>query len=117
MSYRHLTMDERNVIYRMQLQGYTPAEIARCLGRIMNATCPLVHAETGRRRLKAESERQAEDQYLFPIHKVNVEFRAHLVLVSGMDDQTGNDQYSNAQSRGSKVGSTHCGLLVSICYL
>ncbi len=26
MSYRHLTMDERNVIYRMQLQGYTPAE-------------------------------------------------------------------------------------------
>ena len=33
MSYRHLTMDERNVIYRMQLQGYTPAEIARCLGR------------------------------------------------------------------------------------
>jgi len=26
-------MDERNVIYRMQLQGYPPAEIARCLGR------------------------------------------------------------------------------------
>ncbi|RPJ37821.1 MAG: IS30 family transposase, partial [Planctomycetaceae bacterium] len=33
MSYHHLTMDERNVIYRMQLQGYPPAEIARCLGR------------------------------------------------------------------------------------
>jgi hypothetical protein len=25
-------MDERNVIYRMQWQGYTQAEIARCLG-------------------------------------------------------------------------------------
>lgn len=32
MSYRHLTMDERNVIYRMQWQGYSDAEIARCLG-------------------------------------------------------------------------------------
>jgi len=26
-------MDERNVIYRMQFQGYCAAEIARCLGR------------------------------------------------------------------------------------
>lgn len=33
MSYRHLTMDERNVIYRMRFQGYGDAEIARCLGR------------------------------------------------------------------------------------
>jgi len=33
MSYNHLTMDERNVIYRMQWQGYSDAEIARCLGR------------------------------------------------------------------------------------
>ena len=33
MSYSHLTMDERNVIYRMQWQGYSKAEIARCLGR------------------------------------------------------------------------------------
>ena len=33
MSYHHLTMDERNVIYRMQFQGYRQAEIARCLGR------------------------------------------------------------------------------------
>jgi IS30 family transposase len=33
MSYSHLTMDERNVIYRMQFQGYPDAEIARCLGR------------------------------------------------------------------------------------
>jgi len=33
MSYHHLTMDERNVIYRMQSQGYRPAEIARCLDR------------------------------------------------------------------------------------
>ncbi len=33
MSYHHLTMDERNVIYRMQYQGYPQAEIARCLGR------------------------------------------------------------------------------------
>lgn len=32
MSYRHLTRDERNVIYRMQFQGYSDAEIARCLG-------------------------------------------------------------------------------------
>jgi IS30 family transposase len=33
MSYNHLTMDERNVIYSMQWQGYSDAEIARCLGR------------------------------------------------------------------------------------
>jgi IS30 family transposase len=33
MSYNHLTMNERNVIYRMQWQGYSNAEIARCLGR------------------------------------------------------------------------------------
>ncbi len=33
MSYRHLSMDERNVIYQMRLQGYRDAEIARCLGR------------------------------------------------------------------------------------
>ncbi len=33
MSYSHLTMDERNVICRMQFQGYRQAEIARCLGR------------------------------------------------------------------------------------
>jgi IS30 family transposase len=33
MSYQHLTMDERNVIYRMGFQGYKDAEIARCLGR------------------------------------------------------------------------------------
>jgi len=33
MSYHHLTMDERNVIYRMEYQGYGQAEIARCLGR------------------------------------------------------------------------------------
>ena len=32
MSYSHLTMDERNVIYRMRFQGYSNAEIARCLG-------------------------------------------------------------------------------------
>ena len=33
MSYHHLTMDERNVIYRMLWQGYDQAEMARCLGR------------------------------------------------------------------------------------
>ncbi len=33
MSYNHLTMNERNVIYRMQWQGYSDAEIARCTGR------------------------------------------------------------------------------------
>jgi len=33
MSYHHLTRDERNVIYRMRWEGYTQAEIARCLGR------------------------------------------------------------------------------------
>ncbi len=32
MSYCHLTMDERNVIYRMRFQGYPDAEIARCIG-------------------------------------------------------------------------------------
>jgi IS30 family transposase len=33
MSYHHLTMDERNVLFVMQVQGYCSAEIARCLGR------------------------------------------------------------------------------------
>ncbi len=33
MSYTHLTMDERNVIYRMRFLGHSQAEIARCLGR------------------------------------------------------------------------------------
>ena len=33
MSYTHLTIEERNVIYRMRFQGYAEAEIARCLGR------------------------------------------------------------------------------------
>jgi transposase, IS30 family len=33
MSYYHLTREEREVIYRMQFQGYKLAEIARCLGR------------------------------------------------------------------------------------
>ncbi len=33
MSYHHLTMDERNVIYRMHWLGHNDAEIARCLGR------------------------------------------------------------------------------------
>jgi IS30 family transposase len=33
MSYSHLTMDERNVIYRMRWLGHCDAEIARCLGR------------------------------------------------------------------------------------
>jgi len=32
MSYSHLTMDQRNVIYRMRFQGYSNAEIARCVG-------------------------------------------------------------------------------------
>ena len=32
MSYSHLTMDQRNVIYRMRFQGYCDAEIARCIG-------------------------------------------------------------------------------------
>ena len=33
MSYNHLTMEERNVIYRMHWLGHSDAEIARCLGR------------------------------------------------------------------------------------
>ncbi len=33
MSYQHLTMDERNVIWRMKLLGHTQAETAGCLGR------------------------------------------------------------------------------------
>lgn len=32
MSYRHLTRDERNVIYRMRFLDHSDAEIARCLG-------------------------------------------------------------------------------------
>ena len=33
MSYRHLTMNERNVIWRMKLLDKNNAEIVRCLGR------------------------------------------------------------------------------------
>ena len=33
MAYQHLTMDERNVIWRMRLLGKDQAEMARCLGR------------------------------------------------------------------------------------
>lgn len=33
MSYKHLTLDERNVIYRMRFLGRSQAEIACCLGR------------------------------------------------------------------------------------
>jgi len=33
MSYHHLTMEERNVIYRMRFLGHSDAEIAHCLGR------------------------------------------------------------------------------------
>jgi len=33
MSYRHLRMEERNVIWRMSLLGKSRAETARCLGR------------------------------------------------------------------------------------
>ncbi len=32
MSYYHLTMEDRNVIYRMRFRKYSYAEIARCLG-------------------------------------------------------------------------------------
>jgi len=33
MSYSHLTVEERNVLYKMLWMGYPQAEIARCLGR------------------------------------------------------------------------------------
>jgi IS30 family transposase len=33
MSYQHLTMDERNVIFRMKILGHGQAETARCRGR------------------------------------------------------------------------------------
>ena len=33
MSYKHLTIEERNIIYRMQWQGYKNSKIACCLGR------------------------------------------------------------------------------------
>ena len=33
MSYKHLSLDERNVIYRMSFLGNSEAQIARCLGR------------------------------------------------------------------------------------
>ena len=32
MSYNHLSVDERNVIYQMRFLGHSDAEIARCLG-------------------------------------------------------------------------------------
>ena len=51
MSYHHLTMDERNVIYRMQWQGYSNAEIARCLGRhrsTIGRECRRNHSYEGR---------------------------------------------------------------------
>ncbi len=52
MSYHHLTMDERNVIYRMQFQGYRQTEIARCPGR---------HRSTISRELKRNV--NAQDRY------------------------------------------------------
>ena len=55
MSYRHLSMDERNVIYRMKLLGHGPAEIARCLGR---------HPGTIGRELKRNAQ-VIGDSYLF----------------------------------------------------
>jgi hypothetical protein len=33
MAYRHLIMDERNVLWQMKLLGKDQAEIAKCLGR------------------------------------------------------------------------------------
>jgi IS30 family transposase len=33
MPYKHLSLDERNVIYRMRFLGSSQAEVARCLGR------------------------------------------------------------------------------------
>lgn len=33
MSYKHLSFDERNVIYQMRVLGHSQAEMARCLGR------------------------------------------------------------------------------------
>lgn len=33
MPYKHLTIEERNIIYRMRWQGYKNSEIAKCLGR------------------------------------------------------------------------------------
>lgn len=33
MSYRHLSFEERNVIYQMRVLGHSQAEMARCLGR------------------------------------------------------------------------------------
>jgi len=33
MSYQHVSMDETNVIFRMKIQDYGQAEVARCLGR------------------------------------------------------------------------------------
>jgi len=33
MPYKHLTMDERNVIYRMKILDYNQSDIAKCLGR------------------------------------------------------------------------------------
>jgi transposase, IS30 family len=46
MSYKHLTIEERNIIYRMQWQGYKNSEIALCLGRhrsTINRECERNH--------------------------------------------------------------------------
>lgn len=67
MSYRHLTMNERNVIYTMQVQGRSLAEIARCLGRhrsTVSRECRQnVHSEgryfSGEAQARANSRRRA----------------------------------------------------------
>ncbi len=69
MSYHHLTMDERNVIYRMRFQKYSYAEIARCLGR---------HRGTIRRECKRNAMGDARYEPGPAQTWANVRRRAHL---------------------------------------
>ncbi len=69
MSYHHLSMEERNVIYQMRLQGYPPAEIARCLGR---------HRSTIGRECKRNADPQGRYYAGSAQTWANVRRRAHL---------------------------------------
>ena len=47
MPYHHLTMDERNVIFRMTVLGKSQAEMARCLGRHRSSICRELQRNVG----------------------------------------------------------------------
>ena len=77
MSYRHLTMDERNVIWRMKLLGKSQAETARCLG---------CHCSTVSRELRRNA--QFDGRYWPDVAqiKAGLRSRAHIRRPKAGDD-------------------------------